>query len=46
MRDQVRDSIRYMEKNVVLETLKLTEEMGQTASHLSVISVISALGWS
>ena len=46
MGDQVLDGIRYMEERVIVETLKLSEAVGQAAFHLVVITVISAPGWS
>ena len=46
MGDQVLDGIRYMEERVIVETLKLSEAVGQATFHLGVITVISAPGWS
>lgn len=44
MGDQVLDGIWFLAKNVILEKLKFTRDMGQTASHLSII-IISAPDW-
>lgn len=44
MGDQVLGGIWYLAKYVIVETMKLTRVMGQTASHLSV-SIISSPDW-
>lgn len=46
MGERVLDGVRYLKEKVIVETLKLTEGVGQAAFHLGAITVISAPCWS